>query len=64
MKVIIDGNACTGHGRCYTLSPDVFDSHHEGHSVVKVDALDDELLRSADVAVSNDPERAISLEKG
>ena len=30
MKVIIDAETCNGHGRCYSLSPDVFDSDDEG----------------------------------
>ena len=25
MKLRIDAEACTGHGRCYVLAPDVFD---------------------------------------
>ena len=26
--------ACTGHGRCYTLAPDVFIADDDGHCVV------------------------------
>jgi len=61
MKVRIDSDACTGHGRCYSLFPDVFDSDEEGHSVVTVDQLDGERLAHAEAAVSNCPERAISV---
>ena len=32
----MDGDACTGHGRCYSLAPDVFEPDDDGHSVVKV----------------------------
>ena len=61
MRVIVDTNACTGHGRCYSLSPDVFDSDDEGHSVIRVEHVEGDLLRSAESAVANCPERAISL---
>jgi ferredoxin len=61
MKVIIDAETCNGHGRCYSLSPDVFDSDDEGHSVAMVDVVDGELLEAALVAASNCPERAIRV---
>ena len=25
-RVTVDADRCTGHGRCYTLAPDVFDA--------------------------------------
>ena len=59
--MIIDVEACTGHGRCYTLSPGVFDCDDEGHSIATLDHVDGELLRSAEVAAANCPERAITL---
>jgi ferredoxin len=61
MRVFVDADACRGHGRCYTLSPDAFDSDHEGHSVPKVDDVEGELLQSDRVAASNCPERAIRV---
>jgi ferredoxin len=61
MRVTIDINACTGHGRCYSLSPDVFDSDDEGRSVIRVEHVEGAQLRSAESAVANCPERAISL---
>jgi ferredoxin len=30
MKVRVDGELCTGHGRCWTLAPDVYDADDEG----------------------------------
>ena len=33
MKLRIDAEACTGHGRCYVLAPTVFETDDEGHSV-------------------------------
>jgi ferredoxin len=30
MKLRIDGALCSGHGRCYSIAPDVFVSDDEG----------------------------------
>jgi ferredoxin len=30
MKVRVDGDLCSGHGRCWTLSPEVYDADDEG----------------------------------
>jgi ferredoxin len=32
MKVIVSAELCTGHGRCYTLAPDVYASDDEGYN--------------------------------
>jgi ferredoxin len=60
-RVSIDNDLCTGHGRCYTLAPDVFDADEVGHSIVIVGEVDGELAEHAATAVQNCPERAISL---
>jgi len=63
MRVVIDTNACTGHGRCYSLSPDVFESDDAGYGQVKVEgSLPPTLEEQARAAVANCPERAISIE--
>ena len=61
MKVTIDPALCTGHGRCYSLSPTVFDSDDDGTGRVIVDELDDAQLAAARIAVANCPEQAISI---
>ena len=33
MRVVLDAEACTGHGRCYALAPEVFDADDDGHCV-------------------------------
>ena len=30
MRVAVDENVCTGQGRCYVLSPEIFSSDDEG----------------------------------
>ncbi len=61
MKLRIDNDACTGHGRCYVLAPEVFEPDDEGHSVGLVDDIPAELLDQAQLAVANCPESAISI---
>ncbi len=63
MRLKLDSNACQGHGRCYTLAPDLFDSDDEGYAVLKVDGeLVPEQIEAAQLAVDNCPEFAITLE--
>jgi ferredoxin len=64
VKVTIDSDLCTGHGRCYSLSPTVFDSDDDGNGRVilnDLDELDDAQLAASRVAVANCPEQAISI---
>jgi len=60
-RVWIDADRCTGHGRCYTLAPDVFDADEFGHSVVLVEDVSGELEAQAVAAERNCPEGAITL---
>jgi ferredoxin len=63
MQLRIDAERCTGHGRCYSLAPGLFEPDDEGHGVVLADgtvpAGQEEAARRA---VTNCPERAITLE--
>jgi len=60
-RVSVDLDRCTGHGRCYTLAPDVFDADEVGHSVVCVEEIVGELESQAVLAEQNCPEGAITL---
>lgn len=60
-KVVVDAGRCTGHGRCYTLAPDVFDADEVGHCTVLVEDVSGELESQAVTAVQNCPESAITL---
>ena len=63
MRLEIDLEACTGHGRCYSLVPTLFQpDDDDGHGVVIGDGTvptgeEDGARR----AVANCPERAITL---
>ena len=60
-KVVVDTDVCTGHGRCYDLSPTVFDADDFGHSALVHPVVDGDLLVAARRAVASCPERAISV---
>ena len=62
MRLRIDEDTCTGHGRCYALAPDLFDSDEFGHGRLTVDEVPEGLADQARLAVANCPERAITLE--
>lgn len=59
--VRVDAELCTGHGRCYSLAPEVFDADDVGHSVVLVEDVSGGLEAQAVVGERNCPEQAITL---
>jgi ferredoxin len=61
VKVRIDADVCTGHGRCYTLAPEVFDSDDRGYGTVICEDVGEELRAKAVVGEQNCPERAITI---
>jgi ferredoxin len=61
MRVIIDKEICSGHGRCYSLAPAVFDADDYGKGVIVGEDLPEDLVSEAQIAVQNCPERAISI---
>ena len=61
MKVTVDLEVCTGHGRCYVLGPDVFAADDFGHCVVLHEEVGDDLAPQARAGADNCPERAITV---
>jgi ferredoxin len=59
--VCVDAERCEGHGRCYTLAPEVFDADEVGHAVVLVANVSGDLEAQAVEAQQNCPEGAITL---
>lgn len=63
MRIVFDRPKCHGHGRCYSLAPDLFDSDDEGYAVVLGDGVVPVGLESAArLAADNCPEYAITIE--
>lgn len=64
MQIKLDSSACQGHGRCYALAPDLFESDDEGYAVLKVGdgQVPAGQEESARLAADNCPEYAIEVE--
>jgi len=61
LKLTVDFERCTGHGRCYDLAPELFDEDEAGHCVLLQASVPDALADKAKVAADNCPEEAITL---
>jgi ferredoxin len=61
MRLELDGEACQGHGRCYSLTPTLFDADDQGHSVLLEADVPAGQESSARQAVESCPEGAIAL---
>jgi ferredoxin len=60
-KVVIDTELCQGHGRCYSLAPDVFEADASGFGVVKVATVGAGERALLERVVQLCPELAISI---
>lgn len=64
MRVTIDHDRCTGHGRCYVLAPELFVDDDEGYGQVLGDgAVAPAHVDAARKAVQSCPERAVLLDE-
>ncbi|MBA3281592.1 MAG: ferredoxin [Acidimicrobiia bacterium] len=65
MRITLDDEKCQGHGRCYALAPELFDTDDEGYAVLRVTAADGALgpdqESPARLAANNCPEFAIEV---
>ena len=63
MRIVIDHELCTGHGRCFDLAAEVFVDDENGYGQLREGiALSAELESSAPRAVRSCPEGAISMD--
>lgn len=64
MRIRVDVDRCEGHGRCYSLVPELFDSDDtgRGHEIGDGEVSTEQEER-ARTAVLNCPERAVVLEQ-
>ncbi|PXX01629.1 ferredoxin [Mycolicibacterium moriokaense] len=61
MNLDLDTDACQGHGRCYSIAPELFGADEEGHSLLLMGDVSADLETSARHAVESCPEEAIAL---
>lgn len=62
MRIVLDEEKCQGHGRCYSLAPDLFDADDRGHCVLLVETVPDGLEHAARSGAENCPELALTIE--
>ena len=60
----MDADACTGHGRCYTLAPAVYDADDDGYCVIRSLLVPPDLEEAARLGARNCPEAAITVIEG
>lgn len=60
-RIIVDTEACQGHGLCYGLLPEVLEMDESGHSRVVCDHIPDSLLDRARDVVLICPEEALEI---
>lgn len=63
MKVIVDPELCTGHGRCWTNAPEVYTLDDNGYNAVTGVPIDiaPDREEAARLGARTCPERAISI---
>jgi len=61
LKIRIDRARCSGHGRCYTLVPELFEADDDGYSLARTVDVPEALEDRARVGAQNCPELAITL---
>ncbi len=63
MRIEFDRERCQGHGRCYTIAPELFGYDDDGYAVVLLDGdIPSQHDESARLAAANCPEYAITAE--
>jgi ferredoxin len=63
MKLHVEHDLCSGHGRCYAVAPDVFDSDDEGYNDARGRTVEIAAEHEADAKLGQRacPENAIRL---
>ncbi|WP_181782699.1 ferredoxin [Pseudonocardia pini] len=62
MRLTVDYDLCTGHGRCYMLYPDLYDADDSGDAVVLLPIVPTDREQEALESVDCCPEGAIVVE--
>jgi ferredoxin len=63
MRLAVDASQCTGHGRCYSLAPQLLSPDDEGYVTIRGSSIEvpEDLRELADEVAGTCPEGAISL---
>jgi ferredoxin len=63
MRLKLDSEACMGHGRCYSVAPELFDADDAGRSVLLSPEVPPGQEKQARDAEEGCPENAIALDE-
>ncbi len=63
MRITLDRERCTGHGRCYIVAPDVFSADDDGYGVLRTEIVPEGSEAAARRGAANCPEDAISIDE-
>ena len=63
MKIRVNLDVCVGHGRCYDLSPEIFDEDERGHCKILQEVVPTEFEAMARRGAANCPEQAIVIDE-
>lgn len=61
MRIELDRERCSGHGRCYTLAPEVYDADDDGYGLLPTNEVPPGLEQKARLGALNCPEEAITV---
>jgi ferredoxin len=62
LRVSVDSALCRGHGRCYSICPEIYGEDDEGYCVIADANVPEPLHESARRGADNCPELAITVE--
>ena len=62
MRIVLDDEACVGHGRCYALAPSVFGADDLGRCVLLLHEPPAAHEAAARTAVATCPEGALTID--
>ena len=63
MKISVSESLCSGHGRCYTVAPEVYESDEEGFNALRGETVEVEAGKeeAARRGADSCPESAITI---
>jgi ferredoxin len=64
MRIVVDGERCSGHGRCYDVAPELLESDEYGYVSIRGSSMEvpEDQRAGAEQAAAWCPEKAITLE--
>jgi len=61
MRIVLDTERCTGHGRCYTVGAEFYESDDDGYCAKPPEQVPPGLEEAALRGARNCPERALTV---